>query len=108
MLEVFQAELAEAGPDAAAGFNRLALTLNKASREELQDRVLAILDEFVTGPPTRTASPRPVFAMHRRPRTVRSRPGERRGRARSQATVIGEQLVHQEQSEVGEREGHQQ
>jgi DNA-binding transcriptional ArsR family regulator len=51
MLEAFQAELAEAGPDAASGFNRLALTLNKASREELESKVLAILDDFVTRAP---------------------------------------------------------
>ena len=67
MLEAFQAELAEAGPDAAAGFNRLALTLNKASREELESRVLAILDEFVTRPPDPDGEPYGLlFAMHRR------------------------------------------
>ena len=67
MLEAFQAELAEAGPDAAAGFNRLALTLNKASREELLSRVLAILDEFVTRPPDPDGEPYGLlFAMHRR------------------------------------------
>src|SRR5918998_458636 len=46
MLEAFTAELEEAGPGAATGFSRLALTLNKASQEELQRRVLAILDEY--------------------------------------------------------------
>src|SRR5215218_10846559 len=67
MLEAFQAELAEAGPGAAAGFNRLALTLNKASREELESRVLAILDEFVTRPPDPDGEPYGLlFAMHRR------------------------------------------
>ena len=67
MLEAFQAELAEAGPGAAAGFNRLALTLNKASREELESRVLAILDEFVTRPPDADGEPYGLlFAMHRR------------------------------------------
>jgi DNA-binding transcriptional ArsR family regulator len=67
MLEAFQAELAEAGPAAAAGFNRLALTLNKASREELESRVLAILDEFVTRPPDADGEPYGLlFAMHRR------------------------------------------
>jgi DNA-binding transcriptional ArsR family regulator len=67
MLEAFQAELAEAGPGAAAGFNRLALTLNKASREELESRVLAILDEFVTRPPDPDGDPYGLlFAMHRR------------------------------------------
>ena len=67
MLEAFQAELAEAGPDAAAGFNRLALTLNEASREELTSRVLAILDEFVTRPPDPDGEPYGLlFAMHRR------------------------------------------
>jgi DNA-binding transcriptional ArsR family regulator len=67
MLEAFQAELAEAGPGAAAGFNRLALTLNKASRQELESRVLAILDEFVTRPPDPDGEPYGLlFAMHRR------------------------------------------
>lgn len=67
MLDAFQAELAEAGPDAAAGFNRLALTLNKASREELESRVLAILDEYVTRPPDPDGEPYGLlFAMHRR------------------------------------------
>jgi DNA-binding transcriptional ArsR family regulator len=67
MLDAFQAELAEAGPGAAAGFNRLALTLNKASREELESRVLAVLDEFVTRPPDPDGEPYGLlFAMHRR------------------------------------------
>jgi DNA-binding transcriptional ArsR family regulator len=67
MLEAFQAELAEAGPDAASGFNRLALTLNKVSREELESKVLAILDEYVTRPPDPDGEPYGLlFAMHRR------------------------------------------
>jgi DNA-binding transcriptional ArsR family regulator len=67
MLEAFRAELAEAGPDAASGFNRLALTLNEASREELESRVLAILDEYVTRPPDPDGEPYGLlFAMHRR------------------------------------------
>ena len=67
MLEAFLAELAEAGPGAASGFNRLALTLNKTSREELESRVLAILDEFVTRPADPDGEPYGLlFAMHRR------------------------------------------
>jgi len=67
MLEAFQAELDEAGPGAAASFNRLALTLDKASHEELVSRVLAILDEFVTRPPDPDGEPYGLlFAMHRR------------------------------------------
>ena len=67
MLEAFQAELAEAGPGAAAGFNRLALTLNRASREELETKVLAILDEYVTRPPDPDGETYGLlFAMHRR------------------------------------------
>jgi DNA-binding transcriptional ArsR family regulator len=66
VLEAFQAELAEAGYE-AAGFNRLALTLNKASREELESRVLAILDEFVTRDPDPGGEPYGLlFAIHRR------------------------------------------
>ena len=69
MLEAFLAELAEAGgPSAATSFNRLALTLNKASRDELLARVLAILDEFVTRPPDPDGEPYGLlFGMHRRP-----------------------------------------
>jgi predicted ArsR family transcriptional regulator len=67
MLEAFQAELAEAGPGAAAGFNRLALTLNEASRKDLESRVLAILDEYVTRPGDPDGEPYGLlFAMHRR------------------------------------------
>jgi DNA-binding transcriptional ArsR family regulator len=67
MLEAFQAELAEAGPGAASGFNRLALTLNRTSREQLESRVLAILDEFVTRPADPDGEPYGLlFAMHRR------------------------------------------
>lgn len=67
MLEAFLAELAEAGPGAATGFNRLALTLNQASLHELEARVLAILDEFVTRDPDPDGEPYGLFfAMHRR------------------------------------------
>jgi predicted ArsR family transcriptional regulator len=76
MLEAFLAELAEAGPGAATGFNRLALTLNKASRDELQDRVLAILDEFVTRDPDPDGEPYGLlFAMHRRSPGPKQDPG---------------------------------
>jgi DNA-binding transcriptional ArsR family regulator len=69
MLEAFLAELDEAGPDAAAGFDRLALTLNEASREELETRVLAVLDEFATRPADPDGEPFGLFfAIHRRRR----------------------------------------
>ena len=78
MLEAFQAELAEAGPGAAAGFNRLALTLSASSREELESRVLAILDEFVTRGPDPDGEPFGLlFAMHHR-----SLPPDPSGRSR--------------------------
>jgi DNA-binding transcriptional ArsR family regulator len=68
MLEAFLAELAEAGMDAATGFNRLALTLNKASLDELLARVVAVLDDFVTRDPDPDGEPYGLlFAMHRRP-----------------------------------------
>jgi DNA-binding transcriptional ArsR family regulator len=68
MLEAFLAELAEAGMDAATGFNRLALTLNKASLDELLARVIAVLDDFVTRDPDPDGEPYGLlFAMHRRP-----------------------------------------
>ena len=60
-------QLAEAGPGATSGFNRLALTLNRTSREELESRVLAILDEFVTRPADPDGEPYGLlFAIHRR------------------------------------------
>jgi DNA-binding transcriptional ArsR family regulator len=69
MLEAFLAELAEAGgAGAATSFNRLALTINEASRNELLGRVLAILDEFVTRDPDPDGEPYGLlFGMHRRP-----------------------------------------
>jgi DNA-binding transcriptional ArsR family regulator len=68
MLDAFLAELAEAGgPGAATSFNRLALTLNKASYEQLQARVLAVFDEFVTRGPDPDGEPYGLlFGMHRR------------------------------------------
>ena len=88
MLEAFQAELAEAGPGAAAGFNRLALTLNAAAREELESRVLAILDEFVTRPPDPDGEPYGLlFAMHHR--TLPPDPSRRSRRPRGQEPGSG-------------------
>jgi DNA-binding transcriptional ArsR family regulator len=77
MLEAFLAELAEAGgPAAAVSFNRLALTLNQASLEELTTRVLAILDDFVTRDPDPDGEPYGLlFGMHRRPRPGSPGPG---------------------------------
>jgi DNA-binding transcriptional ArsR family regulator len=68
MLDAFLAELAEAGgPGAATSFNRLALTLNQASYEELQARVMAVLDEFVTRGPDLDGEPYGLlFGMHHR------------------------------------------
>jgi DNA-binding transcriptional ArsR family regulator len=75
MLEAFLAELAEAGPDAAAGFNRLALRLNPSSRAELETRVLAILDEYADRPPDPDGQPYGLlFAIHHR---VPARPAGR-------------------------------
>ena len=77
MLEAFLAELAEAGPDAAAGFNRLALRLNPSSRAELEGRVLAILDEYAVRPPDPDGEPYGLlFAIHHR---VPARPPGRQG-----------------------------
>jgi DNA-binding transcriptional ArsR family regulator len=67
MLEAFLAELAEAGPDATTGFSRLALTLDKASLQELQGRLQEVLDEFADRPPDPDGEPYGLFlAMHRR------------------------------------------
>jgi DNA-binding CsgD family transcriptional regulator len=73
MLEAFLAELDEAGPGAATGFNRLALTLNKASLQELQGRLHAILDEFAARPADPDGQPYGLLlAMHRGSRDVSS------------------------------------
>jgi DNA-binding CsgD family transcriptional regulator len=90
MLEAFQAELAEAGPGAAAGFTRLALTLNQASLEELRTRVWTILDEFVH----RSADPDGdpyglLFAMHRRAPDLPEDPSDPPGPGRAQASGSG-------------------
>jgi predicted ArsR family transcriptional regulator len=76
MLDAFLAELAEAGPEAATGFNRLAVTLNKASLEELQRRLHAILDEFARRPADPDGEPYGLLlAMHRRVIRPASPPG---------------------------------
>ncbi len=112
MLEAFLAELAEAGPERRTAFNRLALTLNKASREELQDQVLAILDEFVTRAPTRTASPTASCSAHAPPRRPDPSGGSKLRTPKEALIPRGpaspSQLVHQEQGEVESEEGHQQ
>jgi DNA-binding transcriptional ArsR family regulator len=112
MLEAFLAELAEAGPDAATSFNRLALTLNKASLDELLARVIAILDDFVTRGPDPDGEPYGLmFAMHAGQRPWGPAPVTTRAVARpspGRRRASREQLVHQEQGEVGEREGQQQ
>ena len=69
MLEAFLAELAEAGPDAATGFSRLALTLDTASLSELQTRMQEVLDEFAARPDDPDGEPYGLFlGMHRRAR----------------------------------------
>jgi DNA-binding transcriptional ArsR family regulator len=65
MLEAFLAELAEAGPGAARGFKRLALTLNQASLEEFETRLQALFDEFAARPPDPDGEPYGLlFGMH--------------------------------------------
>jgi DNA-binding CsgD family transcriptional regulator len=51
MLDAFLAELAEAGPDAAREFTRLALTLDDTSLEELSVRLRAVFDDFAARAP---------------------------------------------------------
>jgi DNA-binding transcriptional ArsR family regulator len=82
MLEAFLAELDEAGPDAATGFSRLALTLDQASLEELQTRLQEVLDEFADRPADPEGEPYGLFlAMHRRA------PAARRGHASGRGGV---------------------
>jgi DNA-binding transcriptional ArsR family regulator len=68
MAEVFLTELEEAGPGAATGFIRLALTLDDDSLKELQDRTQAIFDEFADRPPDPGGQRYSLFlGMHRQP-----------------------------------------
>ena len=50
-LEAFRAELAEAGPGAMAKETRLGLTLNEHSLDELEARLMAVLEDFVERSP---------------------------------------------------------
>jgi DNA-binding transcriptional ArsR family regulator len=69
MVEAFLAELEEAGPGAATGFTRLALTLDDDSLKELQSRAQALFDEFVDRPPDPDGQRYSLFlGMHRQPR----------------------------------------
>jgi DNA-binding transcriptional ArsR family regulator len=66
MLEAFRAEFEEAGPDSARDFTRLALTLNKASLEELETRLGVVLDEFADRPHDPDGEPLGLLvAIHR-------------------------------------------
>jgi hypothetical protein len=67
MLEAFLVEFREAGPAAAIGWSRLALTLDQASLQELQDRLQALLDEFVDRSPQPDGEPYGMLVViHRR------------------------------------------
>jgi DNA-binding transcriptional ArsR family regulator len=66
MLEAFRAEFEEAGPESARDFTRLALTLNKASLEELETRLGVVLDEFADRPHDPDGEPLGLLvAIHR-------------------------------------------
>ena len=68
MVQAFLAELEEAGPGAATGFIRLALTLDDDSLKELQDRTQALFDEWAERPPDPDGERYSVFlGMHRQP-----------------------------------------
>jgi predicted ArsR family transcriptional regulator len=76
MLEAFLAEVAEAGPGAVRAFTRLALTLDEASREELEARISAVLEEFAARPPDPDGELYGLlFGMHRQARTPPDAPG---------------------------------
>jgi DNA-binding transcriptional ArsR family regulator len=67
MLEAFLTEFREGGSAAAGGWSRLALTLGQASLEELQDRLQALLDEFVDRSPEPAGEPYGMLVViHRR------------------------------------------
>lgn len=75
-LEAFRAELAEAGPGAMASETRIGLTLDEDSLDELKDRLMAILEEFVDRSPEPGGMPYGLYlAIHRH-----RQPGTRKGK----------------------------
>ena len=66
-IEAFQEELREAGPGAVETFERFALHLSPAQLEELDLRIVAILDEYVLTEHERMDQPMHggLFVLHR-------------------------------------------
>lgn len=66
-LQVFQSELNEAGPDSVQVYERFMLHLSPTELAELDRRILAILDEYISSDAERYDRPAlgGIFLMHR-------------------------------------------
>jgi DNA-binding transcriptional ArsR family regulator len=66
-IETFQQELREAGPESVATFARFSLHLSRADVEELDRRILAVLDEYIETDDQRLDQPMHggIVALHR-------------------------------------------
>jgi DNA-binding transcriptional ArsR family regulator len=66
-VEAFQAELEKAGPESVATYERFALHLSADDVEELDRRILAVLDEYVATDDQRRGRPvhGGMFILHR-------------------------------------------
>lgn len=68
MLEAFRAELAEAGPESVESSSRFVLHLDAAARDEMMDRIQAILDEYAASDDDRKIENQPrlggLFILH--------------------------------------------
>ena len=66
-IEAFQDELREAGPDSVPTYERFVLHLSPEDVEELDRRILAILDEYVETDDQRLDRPAHggIFVLHR-------------------------------------------
>jgi len=66
-LEAFEAELREAGPDSVQTFSRFSLHLSPEELDELDRRILAVLDEYIETDSQRLDRPAlgGMFVIHR-------------------------------------------
>ncbi len=69
MLEAFGAEMADAGPESVEASSRFVLHLDDGSRNEMMQRIQAILDEYEANDDERRADDHPrlsgLFILHR-------------------------------------------
>lgn len=69
MLDAFRAELAEAGPESVESLSRFTYHLDDAARDQMTNRIHAILDEYAASDDERLNAGHPqlggLFALHR-------------------------------------------